>query len=247
MSSSHSKDRFAVIGIHVAPAHLSKKEFERDIEALADKWLVLPVIKENALKMEIMFSNDTLDAHARAIGMPEPRHTAIIMTEYETPENMLAVMQHAESKKLVAAAEEFRAERGACVFTAEVSTDIDKAGPKDRVHGIAILKGLSPEQYEQKMAAILDGMYALPAVDTYMLKSTVCRKNKSMASHLHALGLPAPEGTLVVHFEYESQDHLMKLLDDAGVQKIHTGAIQDSILSDGSYFCTDVITKFERK
>jgi hypothetical protein len=56
-----------------------------------------------------MFSNDTLDAHARAIGMPEPRHTAIIMTEYEvwpsllvyfiasdhdytqTPENMLAV------------------------------------------------------------------------------------------------------------------------------------------------------------
>jgi hypothetical protein len=24
-----------------------------------------------------------------------------------------------------------------------------------------------------------------------------------MASHLHALGLPAPEGTLVVHFEYE--------------------------------------------
>jgi hypothetical protein len=85
-------------------------------------------------------------------------------------------MQHAESKKLIAAAEEFRAERGACVFTAEVSTDIDKAGPKDRVHGIAILKGLSPEQYEQKMAAILDGMYALPAVDTYMLKSTVVRR-----------------------------------------------------------------------
>ena len=101
-------------------------------------------------------------------------------------------MQHQESQKLVARREEFKQERGAAVFSAEVITKIDKPGSKDRVHGIAILKvpeGESPEHFARKLEALSDRFVALPATQKCVSKCTLVRRVAlpNFTSHLPIL------------------------------------------------------------
>ncbi|KAJ7260218.1 hypothetical protein C8J57DRAFT_1338494 [Mycena rebaudengoi] len=252
MSTTTSAGRFCVIGIHQAPADLSKKEFETGIETLVDSWLELPIIKTNALNMDLIFSNDHLEAQVRAAGLPDSRPFGIIKTEYKSVDNMAAVMQHQESQKLVAGREEFKQKRGASVFSAEVTTKIDKPGSNDRAHGIAILKvpeGESPEHFERKLEALLDSFVALPATQKCVLKCTLLHNGKSLENHLNAMGIHTPRHTFVIHMEYESLDHSMEVVGDAGIQKLLGEAIKDLGVSlvDVAYFAADVIPKFTRK
>ncbi|KAJ7672020.1 hypothetical protein B0H17DRAFT_1244029 [Mycena rosella] len=232
MSTSTSTERFCVIGIHQAPPDLSKKEFETGIETLVANWLELPIVKTNALKMDMIFSNALLEA--------------------QTVDNMVAVMQHQESQKLVAGREEFKQERGASVFSGEVTTKIDKPGSKDRAHGIAILKvpeGESPEHFARKLGALLDRFVALPATQKCVSKCTLLHNGKSLENQLNAMGIHTPGRTFVIHMEYESLYHSMEVASDAGILKLLGDAIQDLRVSlvDVSYFGADVIRKFTRK
>ncbi|KAJ7306972.1 hypothetical protein DFH08DRAFT_901506 [Mycena albidolilacea] len=252
MSTSTSTERFCVIGIHQAPPGLSKKEFETGIETLVANWLELPIIKINAIKMDMIFSNDLLEAQVKAAGLPDSRPFAIIKTEYETVDNMVAVMQHQESQKLVAGRHEFKRERGASVFSAEVTTKIDKPGSKGRAHGIVILKvpaGESPEHFARKLEALLDRFVALPATQKCVSKCTLLHNEKSLENQLNAMGIHTPGRTFVIHMEYESLSHSMEMASDAGILKLLGDAIQDLRVSlvDVSYFGADVIPKFTRK
>jgi len=252
MSTSTSKERFCVIGIHQAPPDLSKKEFETGIETLVANWLELPIVKTNAVKMDIIFSNDLLEAQVKAAGLPDSRPFAIIKTEYETVDNMVAVMQHQESQKLVAGREEFKQERGASVFSAEVTTKIDKPGSKDPAHGIAILKVRqqeSPDTIARKLEALSDRFVALLATQKCVSKCTLLHSGKSLENQLNAMGIHTPGRTFVIQMEYETLDHSMEVVSDAGIQKLLGEAIQDLGVSfvDVSYFGADVIQKFSRK
>ncbi|KAJ7034171.1 hypothetical protein C8F04DRAFT_1102491 [Mycena alexandri] len=252
MSTSTSTERFCVIGIHQAPPDLSKKEFETGIETLVANWLELPIVKTNALKMDMIFSNTLLEAQARAAGLPESRPFAIIKTEYETVDNMVAVMQHQESLKLVAGREEFKQKRGASVFSGEVTTKIDKPGSQDQAHGIAILKvpeGESPEHFARNLEALLDRFVALPVTQKCVSKCTLLHNGKSLENQLNAMGIHTPGRTFVIHMEYESLHHSMAVVSDAGILKLLGDAAQDLRVSlvDVSYFGADVIPKFTRK
>ncbi|KAJ7135769.1 hypothetical protein C8R44DRAFT_768982 [Mycena epipterygia] len=252
MSTSTNKERFCVIGIHQTPPDLSKKEFETGIETLVANWLELPVVKTNALKMDMIFSNDLLEAQVRAAGLPDSRPFAIIKTEYETVDSMLAVMQHQESQKIVAGRQEFKQERGASVFSAEVTTKIDKPGSKDRAHGIAILKvpeGESPEHFARKLEALLERFVAVPATQKCVSKCTLLHSGKSLEHQLNAMGIHTPGRTFVIHMEYESLHHSMEVVNDAEIAKLLGEAMQDLRVSsfDVSYFGADVIPKFNRK
>jgi len=245
MSSSARKDSFYLLGIHKAPPHLSKKEFETGIEALVADWDALPIVKNTGLKSGMILSNDLLNTHLRATGMPEPRPTAILMIEAETPDHLVAALRDAEATELIAGAEQFKPERGACLFSAQATAKIDKPGPKERVFGIAILKvphDLPIEQYERKLDAISDRFVALPIIQKYVLKSTLWRPDEvSMETHTEAMGVPAPEHTFVAQDEYESQDRLMEITRDVGVQQLLEDAKRDLNLAEGFYFAADVI------
>ncbi|KAJ6556140.1 hypothetical protein B0H19DRAFT_1151993 [Mycena capillaripes] len=252
MSTSTSTNHFCVIGIHQAPPGLSKRELESGIETLVANWLELPIIKTNASKMDMIFSNDLLETQVKAAGVPDSGPFAIIKTEYETVDNMIAVMQHQQSLKLVAGREEFKRERGASVFSAEVTTKIDKPGSKDRAHGIAILRvpeGESPEHVARKLEALLDRFVALPAIQKGVSKCTVLHSGKSLENQLNAMGIHTPGRTFVIHLEYESQDHSLEVASDEGVLKLLGEAMQDVrvSLADVSYFGADVIPKFTKK
>ncbi|KAJ7443934.1 hypothetical protein B0H11DRAFT_2090279 [Mycena galericulata] len=215
-----------------------------------------------------IFANNLLNAHAKASGMPEPRPIAIVAGEFETPEHIIAVRQiHCEclgrspialqiardpGMARLASAEEFSPERGACVFSAQIGTYIDKPGSKDRAHGIAIHnvpQSMSAEEYKQKSATLLDRCLALPAAQKCLLKCTVWSKydSDSLERQIQSVGLPVPESdTFVIRFEYENQDRLMELVSDSGTHTIIEAAMKDLNFSQGSYFCADVSTVFER-
>ncbi|KAJ7443940.1 hypothetical protein B0H11DRAFT_2090329 [Mycena galericulata] len=199
--------------------------------------------------------------------MPGPRLIAIFA--FETPEHIIAVRQiHCKcmgwspiilqiardpGAALLASAEsaeQFSPERGACVFSAQIGTYIDKPGSKDRAHGVGIVhvpQGMSTEEYKQKLSALLDRFSALPATQKCVLKCTVWSKYDSLESQIQSVGFPAPENdTFVVRLEYENQDRLMELASDSGIHTIIEAAMKDLDLSQGSYFCADVSTVFER-
>ncbi|KAJ7767686.1 hypothetical protein B0H16DRAFT_1520473 [Mycena metata] len=252
MSTPTSTERFCVIGIHQAPPDLSKKEFEAGIETLVANWLELPIVKTNALKMDMIFSNALFEGQVRAAGLADSRPFAIIKTEYETVDNMVAVMQHRESQELVAGREEFKQERGASVFSGEVTTKIDKPGSKDRAHGIVILKvpeGELPDHFARKLEALLDRFVALPATQKCVSKCTLLHNGKSLENQLNAMGIHTPRRTFVIHMEYESLYHSMEVVSDAGTLKLLGDAIQDLRVSliDVSYFGADVIPKFHEE
>jgi hypothetical protein len=101
-------------------------------------------------------------------------------------------MQHQESQKLVAGRHEFKQERGASVFSGEVTTKIDKPGSNGRAHGIAILKvpaRESPEHFARKLEALLDRFVALPATQKCVSKCTLVRRVAllNFTSHFHIL------------------------------------------------------------
>ncbi|KAJ7443933.1 hypothetical protein B0H11DRAFT_2090265 [Mycena galericulata] len=255
MSASSRKDRFYLLGIHQAPPHVSKKEFKTSIEVLVAGWDALLIVKNTGLKSGTIFSNDLLDAHARATGMPEPRPTAILTIESESSDHIVAALRDAEATKFISAADAFKAERGACLFSAQATTKIDNPSTKDRILGSVILKvpqDLSTHEYERKLNAISDRFLALPVAQKCVLKFTVWSQDDvSMVDHTQAMGVPAPERTLVAQLEYENVDRMMEVLSgdysaccvnlsvfqisqDVGVQKFLAEGIQDLNLAEGS-------------
>ncbi|KAJ7777624.1 hypothetical protein DFH07DRAFT_12626 [Mycena maculata] len=214
--SSYRTDRFVGVTICKAPPHLSPEEFKTSMEELMARWRALPAVKNHVLQNEMILSNDLLDAHAKAAGMPDPRPTALITGEYESEAQLFAITRDPETQNMVRSAEQYRAERDVCALWAEVMTKIDKPGSKDRIHAVGILnvpQDQSPEEHERRFEDVLDRLVALPATQKCVLKCTVWRQNQNVDNEIvQAVGIPTPQRTFIIRFEYESQDRMMEVL-----------------------------------
>ncbi|KAF8129404.1 hypothetical protein K438DRAFT_2032536, partial [Mycena galopus ATCC 62051] len=85
MPPSAAKDRFTVLGIHPAPAHLSKSDFESKIETFLESILALPIAQKYILKTEIFFQTKEsaqLEGSSEGSGLSEPEPTMCII-KYE--------------------------------------------------------------------------------------------------------------------------------------------------------------------
>ncbi|KAF8139119.1 hypothetical protein K438DRAFT_1946958, partial [Mycena galopus ATCC 62051] len=85
MPPSAAKDRFTVLGIHPAPAHLSKSDFESKIETFLESILALPIAQKYILKTEIFFQTKELaqlEGSSEGSWLPEPEPTMCII-KYE--------------------------------------------------------------------------------------------------------------------------------------------------------------------
>ncbi|KAJ7828338.1 hypothetical protein B0H14DRAFT_2812099 [Mycena olivaceomarginata] len=218
---------FLCFGIHQAPPGLSKKEFETGIETLVANWLELPIIKINALKMDMIFSNDLLEAQVKAAGLPDSRPFAIIKTEYETERVhiLVQVMQHQRVAEAIQAGA-----RSLRVLGGGHNTN-RQPGSKGRAHGIAILKvpaGESPEHFARKLEALLDRSVALPATQKCVSKCTLFAHEKSLENQLNAMGIHTPGRTFVIHMEYESLSHSMEMLLGDAVRDLRVNLVDVS-------------------
>jgi hypothetical protein len=102
MSASVRKNSVTAIGIHKAPAHLSKREFEENVDRLVDSMLGLPEAQKNLLSLNVVrsvpltackqyrrqyilqiFQNNHADASMKDLGYPAAHPCVLLMAEFE--------------------------------------------------------------------------------------------------------------------------------------------------------------------
>ncbi|KAJ7662824.1 hypothetical protein DFH06DRAFT_1325171 [Mycena polygramma] len=80
-----------MIGVHRAPPHLSREEFETKYRALAEAFASLPIVQQHALKYEVCFANPTFDDPIRHINLSAFENTVISILETKSEETLTEV------------------------------------------------------------------------------------------------------------------------------------------------------------
>ncbi|KAJ7506115.1 hypothetical protein B0H11DRAFT_2220039 [Mycena galericulata] len=91
---------------------------------------------------------------------------------------------------------------------------------KDRARAIGIWKipsHLSKATFEKKFDAFTDALVALPIGQKHFVKFELMFQNDRLDEHLQALGLPAPEQTVVCIVEGDNWDTLMTARRDKDI------------------------------
>ncbi|KAJ7511905.1 hypothetical protein B0H11DRAFT_2183125 [Mycena galericulata] len=248
MYPSTRKDRCLAIGIHGAPSHISKAEFETKMKGLASALLAVPIARKNYLRFDIVGSyllvafhisdvaqvlqNDVLDPFLRAQGWPEPPPAVVFIVETEvlhvslvphTYEHLAQILSDPEYQRVVAGAAEFRFHTGACSFSATLLSKMDRSGPRDRNYIFWIYKvprHVSTEEFQKQLEGFVDEILPLPACQKAILNHTIAVPNDTMDTHINALGLSAPQATFVVQLQGENWDRLIELLKDPEVLNV---------------------------
>ncbi|KAF7377960.1 hypothetical protein MSAN_00219900 [Mycena sanguinolenta] len=239
MSASVQKHSFTVIGVHKAPANLSKQEFEAKVGKLCDSMAALPVAKKNFLSLDAIFHDSVVDAHMKELGWGEAQPCAVLMAVFETFDNFTEYFQDPAVQNLLADADEDFAFRSASsVFSADVVTRIGVSRSEygstatERKLWVGIYKGpgpaVSPDvtQFQGNVSTTLDEYVALPVSQKNMLSHTVLMTNDTIAPHLQAKGYPKAEPVTVVMIEIENWDRGIEVLEDAEVKRITEKANQ---------------------
>ncbi|KAJ7475490.1 hypothetical protein B0H11DRAFT_1311181 [Mycena galericulata] len=157
-----------------------------------------------------------------------------------------------EMQQLVAVVDEFKPEREPCVFMADVTTKIERhdLSPKDKIDTVAVFKvphHLHPDQYGQKLKALVHRAVALPSGQTAFLKLTVWGQNSNGNPHIKAWGVSPPEGIFVLRAECKNLETFMDVVNDPGFQQILAEVKKElDFHVKGAWFCTDVVTRLER-
>ncbi|KAJ7456017.1 hypothetical protein B0H11DRAFT_2287515 [Mycena galericulata] len=214
MSPSTRKDRCLAFGIHEAPSHISKAEFETKMKGIASALLAVPIARENYLRFDIVLQNDVLDSGLRAQGWPVAPPAVAFIVETETYEHLAQIMSDPEYQRVVAGAAEFGFHTGACYFSATLLTKVDVSGPRDRQHVFWIYKvprHVSTEEFQKQLEGFSDEIVLLPACQKAILNHTIAVPNNLMDAHLNALGLSAPQATFIDEVQGENWDRLMEV------------------------------------
>ncbi|KAJ6620474.1 hypothetical protein B0H10DRAFT_1946028 [Mycena sp. CBHHK59/15] len=256
MPPSAAKDCFTVLGIHPAPAHLSKSDFESKIETFLESILALPIAQKYFLKTEIVgpfaifcsidytkgeqfFQTKELaqlEGSSEGSWLPEPEPTmCIIKYEFEVlndPE-LLAV---------------FLGEKEVGFNTLSTTFAADSSRPSMRLlrehkHVISLFKGLGLEAFEQQVKIIT----GIPAAQKNILKHSVYIQNNNLESRLQALGRRPIEHIAVVIYETErlkTLENLNALFADAEVKKVVGGALcEPGCLQSSHHFIVHRVTQ----
>ncbi|KAJ7106672.1 hypothetical protein C8R44DRAFT_326094 [Mycena epipterygia] len=253
---SSRQDRTHTVSIHRAPAHLSKAQFDQKMDAYMDAFSAVPVVKKNALKIEMFVPNNIIDMHAQEMGFPVPHPTVIVLCEWESHEQMLETAGDPTVMRVVAGAiADFGLDVGSCVFHANVVTKIDLPSHQDSVWGCTIHPvpvHLSKAQLEQRIEALADTFIAVPVVKKNLLRFKMLVQSSTLdtdvqVSHLQGLGLPEPQPTVVLLAEWKSQEQLVEAVSDLMVKNLVASVIADFGF-DGSHCggAVDVVTKLNK-
>ncbi|KAF8143132.1 hypothetical protein K438DRAFT_652480 [Mycena galopus ATCC 62051] len=244
MSSSATKDRCTVIGLHPVPAHLSTKEFAAQIEAVVDSHLALPVAQKRLVTdYELFIPSDRFDSHLMGLGFPQPRPVVIVKAKCETAEHCAQFFRDADVIQSIGG-ETFA---GARIFCGDEFTKIDNNARSTDGSGnwVAIFKcppGVSATQWTKEWMNGADGFVALPAMQRNILKHTVWVQNESVAGDFQTLGIAPPEPMIFVLTEGDL-DPMIEVLTDSGV-KTHFGGKDKTVTGElSNRFAVDVIKK----
>jgi len=168
---------FCGIGIYRAPDHISREEFEANMKKLGDNVRPLPAAQNNLLKLNMIYQNNKLSKSIQGIGLPEAPATVLVTAECNSAAHLAAYMLDPEVARLVAECEPFGLHAGACAFSADVVTRIDKKSAGDTCHGIFILKvpsHIPVAEYYAKIDGVVESFTSLPVAQQHLVKHTTC-------------------------------------------------------------------------
>ncbi|KAJ6512312.1 hypothetical protein DFH09DRAFT_1288360 [Mycena vulgaris] len=106
---------------------------------------------------------------------------------------------------------------------------------------------LSRAEFHAKCEEIADAVIGLPVGQTHLLKYELMIPNHDLDAHLQGLGLPAPQGTVIITTEFENNEKLLEFAGDPGFQKIIAGAKEafgDHV--ESFLFSVDVVNKVDK-
>ncbi|KAJ7268209.1 hypothetical protein B0H12DRAFT_96936 [Mycena haematopus] len=251
MSASVQKHSLTVIGIHKAPANLSKQEFDAKVREFCDSLVALPATRKNVLSFDAIFQNNMLDARMKELGWGE-QPCVIFIFRLENVENFTEFFHDAAVQKLITDGDDLAFRSAPIAFSADVVTrvDVPASTATKRSCVVGIYKGPGPAffphitQFQENFSATVDEYVALPISQRNLLRHTVWLPNDTIAATLQARGYPEAEPVVVVMDEYENWDRAIEVFEDAEVERVIEKANQGFGLHVGANcFGADVVLK----
>ncbi|KAJ7656790.1 hypothetical protein DFH06DRAFT_1198578, partial [Mycena polygramma] len=235
----------SAIGIHRVAPHLSKKDFETQLEALVDGILMLRSVQAKVLKFEMIVQNDLLDEHVGLFAFPAREPAVALAIQTETTEDLEAVLGDAAVQTLFRRVEESGVQPGNWVVPAYVTPKIESSVPaRDMVHIIGVYnvpRDVSVEEYSQKFHAFVDKYVALAAVQKNLVNYELWElRNVTTWEN------PAPHAAFVVRADSETLENVLEYLNDAEAQSLVQEAKQDFGFNTNAWlFTADVASKID--
>ncbi|KAF7346965.1 hypothetical protein MVEN_01449300 [Mycena venus] len=247
-SMSTRKDLCCSIGIHRAPAYLSKDEFTARMSALADALCAVPVVQKNLVKFDVITRTNILEGQGTAMQMSEPQPIVLFLHEYETGEHMVEVLADPNVQKLVAEAEEFGFQTGGTSFGVNVVTKMQRDTPGTNVHAFGICSAppqVSAAQFTANFEAFIEKFLELPIVRKNFVKYTILFPQNVLDKEFQSLGLSAPTTPIAVtRGEAKNWDAVVEIAEDPEVREFMAGGVKDFVFqAESSFFASEIITK----
>ncbi|KAJ7809706.1 hypothetical protein B0H14DRAFT_2607866 [Mycena olivaceomarginata] len=270
--SSTTTERSCFIGIHKAPPDLSREEFEAKAGAIVDAIVALPVVQKNLLKLEIISQNTLMGKHMEVLGLPEPAPTVLMSFEYESLDNLDAMLKDPALRKVFEESDDFGFRKHATAYAADVYTKVDVSDVTAGATVIGVFTSppqFSEDQLRQKIKEVMDNItdqsiqnlfshYSVVDPSLFLnssLQSDVQNdyqwmQNDAVEKHLLALGFPAPKPLVVVRCETQHLNHVKEIFEHSEVSRLAKELIRDlgfhrdsDSVTESCCFSGDVATK----
>ncbi|KAJ6522561.1 hypothetical protein B0H19DRAFT_1202549 [Mycena capillaripes] len=241
------KDRCVAFGVYEAPTQLSKQEFDAKMQRLADDLIKLPSTQKNVRKFDLMLPTNHLDEYFKVVGIPPPTPLIVFRAECESLDHMAEVVSDAEFQRVFVGGAEFDLPKGSW-FAADVMTRIDSEAStaKDPIQGVMIAKvprHRAIEQFREKVQASHDVYFALPGAQEAFLRHSVASPNGAINARIQAAGLRVAEPTIIVYFEVERVEGIMKVANSEIAKHADTGLNELRSQAESCGFSAHVVTK----
>ncbi|KAJ6556656.1 hypothetical protein DFH09DRAFT_1164893 [Mycena vulgaris] len=250
MSASARKDRVYLLGIHPAPSHLSKQEFDTKINSFIDSILSTPAAKRLLPRADLFFQKDGLDDSITTFRLPgSAAVVCIVRYEFESHDHLVELLHDHEFLDVFLGndSEEIAFHTLATMYTSTPITKIAKApldlGTQDRKH-LWIVFPNPGVQSDEKFDQSADLFAALPVVQANLVNHTLWVPSKEIDSPFHELGRRPADPTFIVTFEAETWEHLKTVVLDAEYKDLVLEAIKDLGMNQGFSVAADAVSKF---
>ncbi|KAF7367723.1 hypothetical protein MSAN_00836100 [Mycena sanguinolenta] len=122
-SSVARADRVRIIWIHKAPQQMSNEEYAQKFGIFLKDYAAVPVVQKNLVGLEEW---STLEGVIHTFGDSPPPPACIGTTEYESWENVDNIRHEDPLKVVHDAKDDFALNAHACVFVADLVTELDR-------------------------------------------------------------------------------------------------------------------------
>ncbi|KAJ7913710.1 hypothetical protein B0H13DRAFT_2326098 [Mycena leptocephala] len=118
LDSGVPRDRNVACGIFMVPAHMSYTSFQQRMEALIDGVFDLTA---PSLSSNMYVQNQKVEEHLQAAGYRSSQPALVVVTETQTMDEVIQVVNHAKVKNLIEAGKkDFSVHNDSIIFSADV-------------------------------------------------------------------------------------------------------------------------------